>query len=67
MPVITHYKAPPQDDSSSEETQGSSSNTKPIVPPRPRNLAFDRSNEYILVLIPYKLSSCSVNKRLGQR
>lgn len=40
-------KAPPQDDSSSEETQGSSSNAKPIVPPRPRNLAFDHKNKII--------------------
>ncbi|XP_013102942.1 mitogen-activated protein kinase-binding protein 1 isoform X6 [Stomoxys calcitrans] len=39
--------APPQDDSSSEETQGSSSTVKPIVPPRPRNLAFDHKNKII--------------------
>ncbi|KAM7350862.1 WD repeat domain 62 isoform 5-T15 [Cochliomyia hominivorax] len=39
--------AAPQDDSSSEETQGSSSNPKPIVPPRPRNLAFDHKSKII--------------------
>lgn len=39
--TINDPLAPPQDDSSSEETQGSSSNPKPIVPPRPRNLTFD--------------------------
>ncbi|XP_020714227.1 uncharacterized protein LOC101454210 isoform X3 [Ceratitis capitata] len=33
--------APLQDDSSSEETPAGTSNSKPIVPPRPRNLTFD--------------------------
>lgn len=33
------------DDSSSEEAQGSSSNAKPVVPPRPRNLSFDHKTK----------------------
>lgn len=36
-----------QDDSSSEETPNSAANTKPIVPPRPRNLAFDHKAKLI--------------------
>ncbi|XP_037957302.1 mitogen-activated protein kinase-binding protein 1 isoform X2 [Teleopsis dalmanni] len=37
--------AVPQDDSSSEETQLGSSSSKPIVPPRPRNLVFDHKSK----------------------
>lgn len=36
-----------QDDSSSEETPNNTANTKPIVPPRPRNLAFDHKSKLI--------------------
>lgn len=36
-----------QDDSSSEETPNNAANTKPIVPPRPRNLAFDHKSKLI--------------------
>ncbi|XP_068151902.1 uncharacterized protein Wdr62 isoform X2 [Drosophila tropicalis] len=39
--------APLQDDSSSEETPNSTANNKPIVPPRPRNLAFDHKSKLI--------------------
>ncbi|XP_067624313.1 mitogen-activated protein kinase-binding protein 1 isoform X1 [Eurosta solidaginis] len=39
--------APLQDDSSSEETPGSSTNSKPIVPPRPRNLTFDHKSKVL--------------------
>ncbi|XP_022227520.2 mitogen-activated protein kinase-binding protein 1 isoform X10 [Drosophila obscura] len=38
---------PMQDDSSSEETPNSTVNNKPIVPPRPRNLAFDHKSKLI--------------------
>ncbi|XP_030384671.1 uncharacterized protein LOC115631956 isoform X1 [Scaptodrosophila lebanonensis] len=36
-----------QDDSSSEETPNSTSNNKPIVPPRPRNLGFDHKSKLL--------------------
>ncbi|XP_017494691.1 PREDICTED: hybrid signal transduction histidine kinase K-like, partial [Rhagoletis zephyria] len=39
--------APLQDDSSSEEMPGGSSNSKPIVPPRPRNLTFDHKSKVL--------------------
>ncbi|XP_054743438.1 uncharacterized protein LOC129248047 isoform X4 [Anastrepha obliqua] len=39
--------APLQDDSSSEETPGGSNNSKPIVPPRPRNLTFDHKSKVL--------------------
>lgn len=37
-----------QDDSSSEETPNSTVNNKPIVPPRPRNLAFDHKSKLMI-------------------
>ncbi|XP_052852805.1 mitogen-activated protein kinase-binding protein 1 isoform X9 [Drosophila gunungcola] len=39
---------PMQDDSSSEETPNSTVNNKPIVPPRPRNLAFDHKSKLMI-------------------
>ncbi|XP_032571168.1 uncharacterized protein LOC6617422 isoform X8 [Drosophila sechellia] len=39
---------PIQDDSSSEETPNSTVNNKPIVPPRPRNLAFDHKSKLMI-------------------
>ncbi|XP_043640859.1 uncharacterized protein LOC122611667 isoform X10 [Drosophila teissieri] len=39
---------PMQDDSSSEETPNSTVNNKPIVPPRPRNLAFDHKSKLLI-------------------
>ncbi|XP_039952737.1 uncharacterized protein LOC120769680 isoform X4 [Bactrocera tryoni] len=39
--------APLQDDSSSEETPAGTSNSKPIVPPRPRNLTFDHKSKVL--------------------
>ncbi|KAH8412340.1 hypothetical protein KR009_001384 [Drosophila setifemur] len=39
---------PMQDDSSSEETPNSTPNNKPIVPPRPRNLAFDHKSKLLI-------------------
>ncbi|KAH8403058.1 hypothetical protein KR222_003763, partial [Zaprionus bogoriensis] len=36
-----------QDGSSSEETPNNAANTKPIVPPRPRNLGFDHKSKLI--------------------
>ncbi|XP_019845144.2 mitogen-activated protein kinase-binding protein 1 isoform X8 [Bactrocera dorsalis] len=38
---------PLQDDSSSEETPAGTSNSKPIVPPRPRNLTFDHKSKVL--------------------
>lgn len=35
------------DDSSSEETQSSSTNMKPAIPPRPRNLAYDHKSKLL--------------------
>uniref|UniRef100_A0A1A9WKM8 MABP1/WDR62 second WD40 domain-containing protein n=1 Tax=Glossina brevipalpis TaxID=37001 RepID=A0A1A9WKM8_9MUSC len=45
------------DDSSSEEAHGSSSNAKPVVPPRPRNLSFDHKTK--------TQSNCNVVKQRG--